>query len=89
MLRVHFLQHWFELSDPGAGEALYDSCAMRLVRFQQGSALRSGKECAVCVYEVRPCEPSAGQEAIVGHLTGQSRLKALNLPKTRLIQMRM
>jgi len=24
MLRLHFLQHWFELSDPGAEEALYD-----------------------------------------------------------------
>jgi len=29
MLRIHFLQHWFELSDPGAEEALYDSVAMR------------------------------------------------------------
>lgn len=25
MLRIHFLQHWFELSDPAAEEALYDS----------------------------------------------------------------
>jgi IS5 family transposase len=30
MLRIHFLQHWFELSDPGAEEALYDSRAMRM-----------------------------------------------------------
>jgi len=29
MLRIHFLQHWFNLSDPGAEEALYDSRAMR------------------------------------------------------------
>lgn len=29
MLRIHFLQHWFELSDPGAEEARYDSRAMR------------------------------------------------------------
>lgn len=29
MLRVYFLQHWFNLSDPGAEEALYDSRAMR------------------------------------------------------------
>lgn len=29
MLRVHFLTHWFELSDPAAEEALYDSRAMR------------------------------------------------------------
>jgi IS5 family transposase len=29
MLRIHFLQHWFDLSDPGAEEALYDSATMR------------------------------------------------------------
>ena len=29
MLRIYFLQHWFDLSDPGAEEALYDSRAMR------------------------------------------------------------
>jgi len=29
MLRIHFLQHWFQLSDPGAEEALYDSKVFR------------------------------------------------------------
>ena len=29
MLRLHFLQHWFNLSDPAAEEALYDSTSMR------------------------------------------------------------
>jgi len=29
MLRIHFLQHWFHLSDPAVEEALYDSRAMR------------------------------------------------------------
>src|ERR1700758_384994 len=29
MLRVYFLQHWFNLSDPAAEEALYDSPALR------------------------------------------------------------
>lgn len=29
MLRVHFLQHWFNLSDPAMEEALYDSESMR------------------------------------------------------------
>ena len=29
MLRIHLLQHWFNLSDPGVEEALYDSKAMR------------------------------------------------------------
>ena len=28
-LRIHFLQHWFNLSDPALEEALYDSRAMR------------------------------------------------------------
>lgn len=29
MLRIYFLQHGFQLSDPGAEEALYDSRALR------------------------------------------------------------
>jgi|SRR5665213_701585 len=29
MLRIHFLQQWFNLSDPAAEESLYDSSAMR------------------------------------------------------------
>src|SRR5271156_1784248 len=29
MLRIYFLQQWFDLSDPGVAESLYDSLAMR------------------------------------------------------------
>ena len=29
MLRLHFLQHWFNLSDPAIEEALYESVSMR------------------------------------------------------------
>ncbi len=29
MLRMYFLQHWFNLSDPAVEEALYDSASMR------------------------------------------------------------
>ena len=29
MLRMYFLQHWFNLSDPAVEETLYDSLAMR------------------------------------------------------------
>jgi IS5 family transposase len=29
MLKVHFLQHWFDLSDPVTEEILYDSRALR------------------------------------------------------------
>ncbi len=28
MLRIYFLQHWFNLSDPGAEEVLYESRSM-------------------------------------------------------------
>jgi len=28
-LRVYFLQHWFNLSDPGVEDALYESPALR------------------------------------------------------------
>jgi IS5 family transposase len=41
MLRIYFLQHWFNLSDPAVEEALYDSLAMRRFvgldpRFREG-----------------------------------------------------
>lgn len=37
MLRIHFVQHWFNLSDPGVEEALYDSRALRrFVRIDLG-----------------------------------------------------
>ena len=29
VLRIYFVQHWFNLSDPAVEEALYDSQAMR------------------------------------------------------------
>ena len=29
MLRISFVQQWFNLSDPGVEEALYDSLSMR------------------------------------------------------------
>ena len=41
MLRIYFLQQWFNLSDPAVEEALYDSAAMRRFvgidpRFREG-----------------------------------------------------
>jgi IS5 family transposase len=30
MLRIYFLQHWFNLSDPGAEDALYESPVLRV-----------------------------------------------------------
>ncbi len=32
MLRIHFLQHWFNLSDPAVEEALYESLSNARVR---------------------------------------------------------
>ena len=29
LLRIYFLQQWYQLSDPGAEEALYDMQSMR------------------------------------------------------------
>lgn len=37
MLRIYFLQHWFDLSDPAAEDAIYDSESMRrFVRVELG-----------------------------------------------------
>jgi IS5 family transposase len=36
MLRIYFLQQWFNLSDPAVEEALYDSMAMRSVGIDLG-----------------------------------------------------
>jgi len=42
MLRIHFLQSWFNLSDPGAEEALYDMESMRrFVGIDLGNEVRA------------------------------------------------
>ena len=48
MLRIYFLQHWFNLSDPAVEEALYDSQAMRRFvgidpRFREGRLLAASR----------------------------------------------
>src|SRR3546814_4521967 len=40
MLRIHFMQQWFSLSDPAMEEALYDSTSIR--RFAKLSLARGG-----------------------------------------------
>jgi len=35
MLRMYFVQQWFNLSDPGLEEAMYESAALR--RFRGGA----------------------------------------------------
>src|SRR5256885_9612649 len=52
MLRIYFLQQWFNLSDPGVEEALYDSAVMRqVVGIDLGCEAAPG-ETTVC--KVRP-----------------------------------
>ncbi len=42
MLRIYFLQHWFNLSDPGAEDALYDSPSLRgFCRSRSGPSRRA------------------------------------------------
>jgi IS5 family transposase len=48
MLRIYFLQQWFNLSDPGVEEALYDSVSMRaFARIDRGRE-RAPDETTVC-----------------------------------------
>ena len=55
MLRIYFLQQWFNLSDPAVEEALYDSAVMRqFVGIDLGSGAGAGRDHGVQV------PPSAG-----------------------------
>ena len=54
MLRLYFLQQWFNLSDPAVEEALYDSMAMRrFVGIDLGREAGAGRDHGV------PLPPSA------------------------------
>src|SRR5512133_3465880 len=48
MLRIYFLQQWFNLSDPAVEEALYDSLAMRrfVASISAASRCRTRPRCA-------------------------------------------
>lgn len=50
MLRIYFMQHWFNLSDPGAEEALYDSRAMREFADVDLSAESAPDETTICKF---------------------------------------
>jgi len=50
MLRIHFLQHWFNLSDPAVEESLYESVSMReFVGIDLGQE-RAPDETTVCKF---------------------------------------
>lgn len=44
MLRIYFLQHWLNLSDPGAGDALYESRVLRSFSESIWAVLRPRRE---------------------------------------------
>ena len=50
MLRVYFLQQWFDLSDPGVEEALYDSATMRAFAGIDLSSEPAPDETTVCKF---------------------------------------
>ena len=50
MLRIYFLQHWFNLSDPAAEEALYDSRAMRHFVGVELGQVRAPDETTICKF---------------------------------------
>ena len=48
MLRIYFLQQWFNLSDPAAEDALYDSVSMRRFVGVDLSAESAPDETTIC-----------------------------------------
>lgn len=77
MLRIHFLQHWFNLSDPAVEEALYDSVAMRgFVGIDLGNE-PAPDETTVCKFRHLLEENGLGEElfAAVGRYLQEHGLK--------------
>lgn len=74
MLRIHFLQHWFNLSDPAVEEALYDSRAMReFVGIDLGREA-APDETTICKFRHRLEEHELGKQiltAVNQHLASQ------------------
>jgi len=74
MLRIHFLQHWFNLSDPAVEEALYESNSMReFVGIDLGHE-RAPDETTVCKFRHLLERHELGRhifEQVGAHLQGQ------------------
>lgn len=61
MLRIHFLQHWLNLSDLAVEEALYESSSMRqFVGIVADTSLRDPKRALVRSVSPPPQLPSTG-----------------------------
>ena len=64
MLRLHFVQHWFNLSDPAAEEALYDSDVLRdFARIDLGSE-PVPDETTICKFRHLLEEHNLGEEIL-------------------------
>src|SRR5450759_4535417 len=74
MRRIHFLQHWFNLSDPAVEEALYDSRAMReFVGIDLGRE-SAPDETTICKFRDRLEEHKLGKQifaTVNAHLASQ------------------
>ena len=74
MLRMYFLQHWFNLSDPAVEEALYDSNAMRAFVGIELGRERVPDETTVCKF----------RHLLEKHRLGKRIFKAVNAHLARL-----
>jgi IS5 family transposase len=71
MLRIMFLQHWFNLSDPGIEEALYDTLCMRAFAHIDLGRERVPDETTICKFRhlIERCDLSGSIfEAVAMHL---------------------
>jgi IS5 family transposase len=71
MLRIMFLQHWFNLSDPGVEEALYDTPAMRVFARIDLGRERVPDETTICKFRhlIERCDLSGSIfDAVALHL---------------------
>jgi IS5 family transposase len=68
MLRVYFLQQWFNLSDPAVEEALYDSAAMRAFAGIDLGSEAAPDETTVCKF----------RHLLERHKLGKELLRAVN-----------
>ena len=74
MLRIYFLQHWFNLSDPQAEDCLYDSEAMRKFVGIDLGAESSPDETTICKFRHLIEEKGIGKQifaAVNEHLKAQ------------------
>lgn len=77
ILRIHFLQHWFNLSDPAVEEALYDSRAMRrFVGIDLGNE-PAPDETTVCKFRHLLERHNLGEQlfALINHYLQENGLK--------------